>query len=62
MEEIKSALTNLEQAVMRLEGLVHQTKRTSAQTSDEVAELKQVIKTTYKRLDKALVAFRQGGE
>lgn len=62
MEDMKSALINLEQAVLRLEGLIHQTKKTSEQVNDEVAKLKQVIRTTYKRLDKALATFRQEGE
>lgn len=62
MEEIKSALNNLEQAVLKLETAVHQSKKTQIQTAEQVAELKGVVRTAYDRLDSALISFRQGGE
>lgn len=62
MEEIKNALNHLEQAVLKLETVVHQTKKTQIKTAEQVAELKGVIRTAYDRLDNALTSFRQGGE
>lgn len=62
MEEIKNALNRLEQAVLKLETGVHQSKKSQTQSVERVIELKGVIKTAYDRLDKALSAFHQGGE
>ncbi len=62
MEDIKNALANLETAVLKLETAVHQSKKTQTQTIEKVGELKDVVRTTYERLDKALTSFRQEGE
>lgn len=62
MEQIKTALTSLEQAVLRLESAVHTSKKNQTQASERIVELKQVLKTVHDRLDKAIATYRQGGE
>lgn len=62
MEQIKTALTSLEQAVLRLESAVHTSKRNLAQASNQISELKQVLKTAHDRLDKAIVNYHQEEE
>lgn len=62
MEEIKNALNQLEQAVLKLETVVHHSKKTQVQTKEQVVELKTVVRTAYERLDKALTSFHQESE
>ncbi len=59
MEDIKRAIGNLEQALVKLETALLQTKKDKAQALSEVAELKNVIKKTYSKLDHALTAYHQ---
>ncbi len=62
MEQIKTALTALEQAVLRLESAVHASKKNQAQANDRIVELKQALKTVHDRLDKAITSYHRGGE
>lgn len=62
MEQMKNALNALETAVLRLETAVHVSKKAKGQSKEQIDELKQAIKTTYDRLDKALVAYKKGNE
>lgn len=62
MERLKSALNVLEGAVIRLENAVHQSKKKQTSTSEQVVQLKSVIKTAYERLDKAVADYKKGGE
>ncbi len=62
MEQIKTALTSLEQAVLRLESAVHTSKKNQAQANDRIVELKQALKTVHDRLDKAITSYHKGGE
>lgn len=62
MEQIKTALTALEQAVLRLESAVHTSKKNQTQANDRIVELKQALKTVHDRLDKAITSYHRGGE
>ncbi len=64
MEDIKRAVANLEQAVVKLETALHQSKKDKEQAVSKVEELKNVIRKTYMRIDNALGTFHQnqGGE
>ncbi len=62
MEDIKQALKNLEKSVLKLEESIHESKKARRQCAEATAELQQVIKTAYDRLDKALQQVKQGGE
>jgi len=62
MEQIKQAITNLEQSVMRLESAVHTTKKNSARALEEIATLKAVIRQTHDRIDRALTRYQQKEE
>ncbi len=62
MEEIRLALKNLEKSVLKLEESIHESKKMRRQSAENVAELQQVIKTAYERLDNALRQVKQGGE
>lgn len=59
MEQTKSALTSLEQAILKLETAVYSSKKTQAQLEEQVLELKQVLKTTYERLITAIETYRK---
>ncbi|MDD3669335.1 MAG: hypothetical protein PHX68_03565 [Alphaproteobacteria bacterium] len=61
MEQVKSALKNLEQAVFKLENAVYAAQRSKQGSAAQVQELKQVIKTAYARLDAAIAQVKQGG-
>ncbi len=61
MEEIKNAVTRLEEAVVSLETAVHQIKKSHTQVTERSDELKAVVKTAYTRVDKILTALK-GGE
>ena len=62
MEQTKNALTTLEQAILKLETAVYTTKKTQAQLSEQVIELKQVIKDTYQQLNTLIEQFQKEGE
>lgn len=62
MEQTKSALTSLEQAILKLESAIYSSKKTQAQLEEQVLELKQAIKITYDRLDKAIQAYKKENE
>jgi exonuclease VII small subunit len=60
MEQIKSALTGLEQAVLKLESAVHSNKKEHLRSNEQIIQLKAVIRRTYERLDKALTNYQKG--
>jgi len=62
MEQTKSALTALEQAVLKLETAVYETKKNQAQLSEEVLELKEIIKKTYDRLNTVIETYQKESE
>jgi len=62
MERLKSALNALEGAVIRLENAVHQAKKKQINADEKIVGLKNVIKTAYERLDKAVADYKKGGE
>lgn len=62
MEQIKQAITNLEQSVLRLESAVHAAKKNTSRATEEIATLKTVIRQTHERIDKALARYQQKGE
>ena len=62
MEQIKQAITNLEQSVMRLETAVHTTKKNSSRAFEEISTLKAVILQTHDSIDKALSRYQQKEE
>ena len=62
MEQTKAALTALEQSILKLETAIYASKKAQAQLSEQVSELKQAIKTTYERLDKAIENYDGGAE
>ena len=62
MEQIKQAITNLEQSVLRLESVVHATKKNNSRTAEEIATLKNMIRQTHDRIDKALTRYQQKEE
>lgn len=62
MEQIKEALKSLEESVVKLETAVYNSKKTRAEAHEKIAELKQVVQNTYRRLDMALTQFKQGEE
>lgn len=62
MDQIKQAITNLEQSVMRLESAVHMSKKNNGRAQEEIATLKAVIRQTHDRIDKALTRYQQNEE
>ena len=62
MEQIKQAIKNLEQAVLRLESAVHTTKKNNSLATEQIATLKNVIRQTHDRIDRALTRFHQQEE
>lgn len=62
MERLKSALNALEGSVIKLEEAIHQAKKKQINADEKIAELKEVIKTAYARLDKAVSDYKKGGE
>ena len=62
MEQIKQAITNLEQAVLRLETAVHATKKNNSHATEEIATLKSVIRQTHDRINKALERYQNKEE
>lgn len=62
MERLKNALNLLETAVIRLEDAVHHSKKKYVSASDQIDQLRTVIRTTYNRLDKAVADYKKGGE
>ena len=62
MEQIKQAITNLEQSVLRLETAVHAAKKNNSRAAEEIATLKTVIRQTHDRIDRALTRYQQQEE
>ena len=62
MEQIKQAIKNLEQSVVRLETAVHTTKKNNSHALEEIATLKTIIRQTHDRIDKALSRYHQSEE
>ena len=62
MERLKSALNALEGSVIKLEGAIHQAKKKQINADEKIAELKEVVKMAYARLDKAVSDYKKGGE
>lgn len=62
MEQTKTALTSLEQAILKLETAVYSSKKTQAQLEEQILELKQALKTTYDRLTAAIETYRKETE
>ena len=59
MQPLKPALTQLEQAILKLESAIYASKKTQAQLEEQVLELKQAIKTTHDRLDEAIKTYKE---
>ena len=57
MEQIKEAIINLEQSVVRLEAAVHMAKKNNSHEIEEIATLKSVIHQTHDRINKALERY-----
>lgn len=62
MEQIKQAITNLEQSVIRLEAAIHAAKKNNTRATEEIATLKNVVRQTHDRIDKALSRYQQKEE
>ncbi|MBQ7413753.1 MAG: hypothetical protein IJV07_05750 [Alphaproteobacteria bacterium] len=62
MEQTKTALTTLEQAILKLETAIYTTKKTQAQLSEQVIELKKVINETYQQLNALIERFQKEGD
>lgn len=62
MERLKSALNALEGAVIKLEEAIHQSRKKQIKADEQIAGLKNVIKTAYDRLDKVVAEYKSGGE
>ena len=62
MEQIKQAITNLEQAVLRLETAVHTAKKNNGHAMEEISTLKAVIRQTHDRINKALNRYQSKEE
>ena len=62
MKQVKTALTALEQAILKLEAAVYDSRKNQVQLNEQIAELKQAIQTTYNRLDKALETYQKEAE
>ena len=61
MEQTKTALISLEQAILKLETAVYNSKKTQAQLSEQILELKQVIKMTHDRLNEIIETYQKEG-
>ena len=62
MKEIKPALTALEQAILKLESAVYESKKSHTVLTEQVQNLKQAVRTTYERLDQAIETYRKETE
>ena len=62
MEQIKQAIINLEQSVLRLEAAVHVAKKNNSHATEEIATLKSVIRQTHDRINKALERYHSDEE
>ena len=62
MDKIKNAITSLEQAVLKLETAVHDSKKERGNANEKIIELRLAIQKTYDRLDKAITTYQKGGE
>ena len=59
MKQVKTALTTLEQAILKLETAIFEARKTQARLTEQMAELKQVLQTTCTRLDTAIETYRK---
>ena len=62
MEQIRQAITNLEQSVLRLETAIHTAKKNNSHATEEIATLKSVIRQTHDRINKALERYQSKEE
>lgn len=62
MEEIKNAVSRLEEAVMELENAVYTVKKNYGQSSERAEILKKAVKTAYDKIDDMLTTFKRGEE
>lgn len=62
MEQIKQAIKNLEQSVLRLETAIHTAKKNNTRATEEITTLKKVIRQTHDRIDKAINRFQANKE
>lgn len=60
MEHLQKALKDLENAVIHLETAVHSSAKEKENQLQEISQLKEAVKTTYQRLDKALLSYQEG--
>ena len=59
MDNIKNAITSLEQAVLKLESAVHEQKKERGVANEKIIELRLAIQKTYDRLDQAIANYRK---
>jgi len=62
MKQVKTALTALEQAILKLETAVYDSRKNQAHLAEQIGELKQALQTTYTRLDKAIETYQKESE
>ena len=60
MEQLQKALKELESAVIHLETAVHSSVKEKEHQLQQISQLKEALKTTYQRLDKALLSYQEG--
>ena len=59
MSQLKTSITALEQAILKLEEAVYEARRNEAQLTEQITVLKQALQTTYNRLDQALNTYNK---
>lgn len=62
MEELKSAVKSLEDAVLDLETAIYGIKKSYQNKTEQTATLKTVIKKTYDTIDGMILTLKQGDE
>ncbi len=62
MEEIKNAVSHLEEAVLELENAVYAVKKNYNRSSERADVLKKAVKTAYDKIDDMLTTFKRGEE
>lgn len=60
MEQVKSALTALEQAILKLESAVYDSNKERVQKNEQIADMKRLIRATHDRLDTLISTYRKG--
>lgn len=60
MEQVKSALTALEQAILKLETAVYDSNKERTQKNEQIADMKRLIRATHDRLDALITTYRKG--